>query len=69
MYAEITSHHYRFTRQNDELLAIDKITKGDLIKMFESVFFSKNSKRIDMSLTSACHSQDQQKYRVINNGK
>ena len=60
MYAEITSHQYRFTRQDDELAAIDKITKDDLMNMFESVFFSKNSKRIDMSLTSACHSKEQE---------
>ena len=69
MYAEITSHQYRFTRWEDEQEAVEKITKADLLDMFESVFFSKNSKRIDMSLTSACHSEEQEKYRMINDGE
>ena len=45
---------------------LENITIEDFKGMFEKVFFSQESKRIDLQLTSEAHKDEQEQYRVSN---
>ena len=46
---------------------LNNITKEDLINHFDSTFFSKKSKRLDLELTSDAHKEEQDQYKESNN--
>lgn len=56
---EISIHNYDFDRQNKELTILDEITLSQFKELFELIFFSKKSKRVDLQLTSAKHKYNQ----------
>ena len=43
-----------------------KITRNEFIEHFNKVFFSPESKRMDLMLTSLTHKQEQEEYQQIN---
>jgi secreted Zn-dependent insulinase-like peptidase len=57
-WGEISNHSYIFDRQEKQLKTIEEISKNDFINHFEEVFFSKNSKRLDLQLSSKSHSEE-----------
>mmetsp|Transcript_24151 Transcript_24151/g.37094 ORF Transcript_24151/g.37094 Transcript_24151/m.37094 type:complete len:278 (-) Transcript_24151:15-848(-) len=65
-WGEICTHKYNFDRQQDEIDALSKITKQQFQDLFEKTFFSKESKRIDLQLTSEHHAAEQEEYRTKN---
>jgi hypothetical protein len=46
--------------------ALEKITKSEFQSLFEKIFFSDQSKRLDLQLTSETWKEEQEKYRAIN---
>jgi secreted Zn-dependent insulinase-like peptidase len=58
-WQEISNHYYLFDRQNKELETLMTITKSDFKEYFEKIFFSSETKRLDLLLTSSVHEQDQ----------
>jgi len=56
---EISSHNYDFNRQANELKALNEVTLDEFKSMFESVFFSAETRRLDLELTSAMHKEKQ----------
>ena len=43
-----------------------KITKDDFVSHFNQVFFSPESKRMDLMLTAEVHKDEQEEYRLLN---
>lgn len=58
-WSEITTNNYDFDRQANELKALQEVTLDDFKAMFESTFFSAETKRLDLELTSAMHTEKQ----------
>lgn len=46
-----------FDRQNKELETLMKITKSEFKEYFERMFFSSETKRLDLLLTSKVHEE------------
>jgi secreted Zn-dependent insulinase-like peptidase len=65
-WGEICTHKYLFDRQDKQLELLSDITKKDLQALFELTFFSKQSKRIDLQLTSEMHAEEQELYKQKN---
>ena len=57
-WEEIIFHHYEFNRQDLEIEALKLITKDEFVAHFEQIFFSADSKRLDIELTSAAHESE-----------
>jgi len=64
--SEISLHQYNFKRQAQDLEEIAKINKTDLQAMFEKVFFSSTSKRMDVKLTAEAHTEENAEYFTKN---
>ena len=47
-WGEISTHKYDFCRQDKEISMLDTINLDDFKNLFEKVFFSEESKRIDL---------------------
>jgi secreted Zn-dependent insulinase-like peptidase len=47
-WGEISTHKYDFERQNKEIQMLETITLDEFKNLFEKVFFSEESKRIDL---------------------
>jgi len=62
-WAELSTHKYVFDRQAQELSVLSSISKEEFIAHFLDTFFSSNSKRLDLQLTSAAHEEEQQEYK------
>ena len=45
---------------------LETITLDDFKNLFEKVFFSEESKRIDLQLTSEAHKEEQEEFRASN---
>jgi len=58
-WGEISLHKYNFDRQAQEMEAVAKLTKQELVAHFERVFFSAETKRVDLELTSETHKEEQ----------
>lgn len=56
-WGEISVHKYQFTRQQVEMDELKTLTKQELLDHFEKVFFSKDTKRVDLALTSEHHTE------------
>ena len=65
-WSEISTHKYNFERQEEEIEVLGEITKQDFIDMFLKTFFSPQSKRMDLQLTSEAHKEEQDLYREQN---
>lgn len=63
---EIGKHKYNFKRQSKMVEDLNKVTKSEFIAHFEKVFFSDQTKRLDLQLTSEAHKEEQEKYRALN---
>ena len=62
-----TFHTYMFDRQEKELETLKTLTRADFILHFEKLFFKEfESKRLDLQLTSAAHSESQAQWTVKN---
>jgi hypothetical protein len=48
-----------FDRQSKELETLTTITKSEFKEYFERLFFSSETKRLDLLLTSKIHEEDQ----------
>ena len=48
---EIVSHKYNFNKQAKSLKMLKLISKEDLQKHFVKIFFSKETKRLDLEIT------------------
>ena len=67
MAFEINSNRYMFDSQEQELEILQTVTKEDFYKEFESIFFNKNTvKRLDVSLISTKHAEEQVEYITKN---
>jgi len=65
-WSEIGLHKYNFNRQQEEIDCLQTITKQEMIDHFENVFFSKESKRLDLELTSATHTEQNNEFKESN---
>lgn len=65
-WQEISIHNYDFERQDKELEVLDEITLDQFKQLFEMVFFSKKTKRIDLELTSVKHKYNQAEFIAKN---
>jgi len=65
-WGEISGHTYDFDRQEKELKILDEITLDQFKWLFEQLFFSKKSKRLDLELTSVKHKYNQAEYLAKN---
>lgn len=65
-WGELSTHKYQFDRQEKALEELQTITKQEFIELFEKTFFSSQSKRIDLQLTSEAHAEEQKQYRESN---
>lgn len=63
MWPALEEHHYEFTRQEDSLKVLETVTLADFKAHFEKVFFSSEAKRLDFTVTSEKHKEDQEKDR------
>jgi secreted Zn-dependent insulinase-like peptidase len=68
MWTEIFSQQLQFDRQQSELDQLKLVTKQDFIDLFEEVFFSDKSKRLDLELTSKTHEAENEEV-VKTNGE
>lgn len=67
MAYEINSNRYMFDSQEQELEILQSVTKEDFYKEFEAVFFNKHTvKRLDVSLVSTKHAEEQVEYITKN---
>jgi insulysin len=57
-WGEISTHKYDFDRQEKEIQVLQTIQLADFKQMFEEVFFSDKSKRVDLQLTSEAHKEE-----------
>jgi len=55
---EIATHYYDFERQQNDIEAIQRLTLEDLKAHFTATFFSSESKRLDVTLTSTTHAEE-----------
>lgn len=62
-WGELSTHKYVFDRQAQELSVLSSISKEEFVAHFLDTFFSSNSKRLDLQLTSATHEEEQQEYK------
>lgn len=65
-WGEISGHTYDFDKQEKELEILDEITLDQFKWLFEHLFFSKKSKRLDLELTSVKHKYNQAEYLAKN---
>lgn len=54
-WQEISTHKYLFDRQEKEIEALKSLKKEDFIGHFEKIYFSEQTKRFDIELTSIAH--------------
>lgn len=54
-WGEISTHKYNFERQDKEIEILSEISLKDFQDMFFKTFFSPQSKRMDLQLTSEAH--------------
>lgn len=54
-WGEIANHNYDFERQDTELKVLETVTLSDFKALFERLFFSEYTKRLDVELTSEKH--------------
>ena len=59
MWSEISTHKYLFDRQQKEIETLASLTLDDFKAHFERVFFSEETKRIDLELTAEAHKDEQ----------
>jgi secreted Zn-dependent insulinase-like peptidase len=59
LWGEISTHTYLFDRQDIELELLKEITKEEFLNHFDKVFFSEETKRFDLELTSERHSEEE----------
>lgn len=66
MFGYISTHSYRFNLQNEKIEALKEVTKAQVQALFERVFFSDQTKRVDLTLTSETHKDDNAEFRSAN---
>ena len=66
MWSEIGLHKYNFARQQEEIDALETFNKADVIDHFMNTFFGVESKRLDLELTSAAHTDQNEEYKLSN---
>lgn len=65
-FNEIASHRYVWTRQADDIAALDSITIDEFKAHFEHLFFSDETRRIDIQLIAENHKGDQEAAAKVN---
>lgn len=55
MVSEVSTHRYKFDRQQRELELLETITKDEFKGYFTKVFFSAESARLDLMITAQNH--------------
>lgn len=53
-WGQISTHQYKFKKQQESIEMLKNVTKADFIKCFNEVFFSDKTKRVDFELDSKC---------------
>lgn len=61
IWGEICQHTYTFDRQEKSLEILKQVTKDEFKAHAEHVFFSDQSKRLDIELNSKAHQEEQAK--------
>jgi secreted Zn-dependent insulinase-like peptidase len=54
-WTEITTHKYMFDRQDKEIAVLAELKREDMIALFEKVFFSHETKRLELEFTAIIH--------------
>ena len=65
-WGEISSSNHDFQRQDTELKLLTEINVESFKALFERLFFSEYTKRIDLELTSEKHKYNQAEYLAKN---
>jgi insulysin len=65
-WSEIATHKYMFDRQEKELDILKTLNKEEFTAHFKKLFFSEQTKRLDVELTSEKHIENQKEFRAIN---
>jgi len=65
-WRELTNHEYNFERQQQEIDMLQTITKEEFIGHFNKVFFSEQTKRLDLELTAEAHKEEQEAEKKVN---
>ena len=66
MWGHLATHGYCFDQQAARVEALKSITKAQVQALFERVFFSDQTRRIDLLLTSTAHAEENAEYRQAN---
>lgn len=65
-WRELTNHEYNFERQQQEIEMLQTITKEEFLAHFNHVFFSAQTKRLDLELTAEAHKEEQEVEKKAN---
>ena len=65
-WGAILNHKYNFNRQSEQLKLLKLISKSDVQAHFERVFFSDQTRRLDLQMCSSVHVEEQTKLRQEN---
>ena len=65
-WSEISLHKYQFGRQATEIEELRTLTKEDLLAHFEKVFYSPETKRVDLALTAEHHKSQNAEHKETN---
>lgn len=66
LWKEISIHNYDFDRKEMELNILEEIKIENFQELFDKIFFSSYSKRLDLELTSVKHKYNQAEYLAEN---
>ena len=66
--AELFSQKYLFDRKQQKLDALSELRKEDLVKHYDNVFFSNETKRLDIESMSPSQFDQQQIDLAVNSG-
>jgi len=54
---EIATHKYLFDRQEKECAVLNEITRDEFVNHYKKIFFSENTKRLDVQINSKLHEE------------
>ena len=57
-WSAIINHKYNFNRQNEQARLLKLISKSEVQAHFERVFFSDETKRLDLQMCSSVHVEE-----------
>ena len=67
MWTQIATNELNFDKKAKKAKLLESISKQEFISTFEDIFFSDKIHRVDYTLNSAAHSEENLKYTKLNN--